>query len=146
MRAATGIEWVAGVALPDLAVAPVSRTTLAKYAGASGDYNPMHVDIDAARAAGAADVFAHGMLSMAYLGRLLTRWFPQRDLRSLRVRFRAITPVHARPVCSGRVAAIEDGPERLARVELSVAVQDGTVTVAGEALVAVPAGERAVVR
>ncbi|GII92957.1 MaoC/PaaZ C-terminal domain-containing protein [Sinosporangium siamense] len=145
MNATTGITWVVGAELPDLAVEPVSRTTLAKYAGASGDYNPMHVDIDAARAAGSPDVFAHGMLSMAYLGRLLTRWFPQRHLRSLRVRFRALTPIHARPVCSGRVVAIEEGRERLARIELSVAVQDGTVTAAGEAVVACPAEERAVV-
>ena len=61
-----------GDALPPFTTAPVSRLTLALYCGASGDHNPMHVDIDFARAGGASDVFAHGMLSMAYLGRLLT--------------------------------------------------------------------------
>ena len=51
---------------------PISRLTLALFAGASGDHNPIHVDLDFARAAGMDDVFAHGMLSMAYLGRMLT--------------------------------------------------------------------------
>ena len=45
---------------------------LALFAGASGDHNPIHIDIDFARKAGMPDVFAHGMLSMAWLGRLLT--------------------------------------------------------------------------
>ena len=52
-----------------LEVPPISRTTLALYGGASGDHNPMHIDIDYAKAAGESDVFAHGMLVMAYLGR-----------------------------------------------------------------------------
>ena len=57
-----------GDALPPLSLPPLTRTTLALYAGASGDHNPMHIDIDFARAAGMPDVFAHGMLSMAWLG------------------------------------------------------------------------------
>ena len=78
-------------------VAPISRTTLALYAGASGDHNPIHIDLDVARSAGLDDVFAHGMLSMAYLGRLLTGWVPQERIRSFQVRFAAITPVHGQP-------------------------------------------------
>ena len=56
-----------GALLPPLELAPITRLDLALYAGASGDHNPVHVDIDFARAAGLDDVFAHGMLSMAYL-------------------------------------------------------------------------------
>ena len=48
---------------------PISRTTLALFAGASGDHNPIHIDIDFAKSVGLDDVFAHGMLGMAYLGR-----------------------------------------------------------------------------
>src|SRR6187455_2888880 len=92
-----------GQELPDLVIAPISRTTLALYAGASSDDNPIHIDLDVARSAGYDDVFAHGMLSMAYLGRLLTNWVPQERLRSLRERFLAITPVGAQPTCSGVV-------------------------------------------
>ncbi|AQT81547.1 dehydratase [Mycolicibacterium litorale] len=127
----------AGTELPTLSVPPISRLTLALFAGASGDHNPIHVDSDAARSAGMPDVFAHGMLSMAYLGRLLTNWVPQERLRSYRVRFAAITPVHGQPTCTGRVTAVDevDG-ERRATVELAVALADGTVTLTGEAVVA----------
>lgn len=51
----------------DLTVPKITRTTLALYAGASGDHNPVHIDMDACAAVGIPDVFAHGMLSMAYL-------------------------------------------------------------------------------
>jgi acyl dehydratase len=121
-----------GDELPPLKAGPISRTTLALFAGASGDHNPIHIDLDVARAAGLDDVFAHGMLSMAYLGQLLTSWVPQQRLRSWRVRFAAITPVHGEPVCTGRVTAVSDGQ---ATVELTVTLADGTVTLAGDAVV-----------
>ena len=54
-----------GDALPPLQLPPVDRTTLALFAGASGDHNPIHIDIDVARRAGMPDVFAQGMLGMA---------------------------------------------------------------------------------
>lgn len=128
-----------GDALPPLALPPVSRTTLALYAGASGDHNPIHIDIDFARAAGMPDVFAHGMLSMAWLGRLLTDWAPQRDLREFGVRFNAITRVGEHIVCTGRIAEkLERGGERLVRVALQTANEAGEVKLTGEALVALP--------
>ncbi|MFF3556046.1 MaoC/PaaZ C-terminal domain-containing protein [Streptomyces tsukubensis] len=110
----------------------VTRTTLALYAGASGDHNPVHIDIDACRAVGIDDVFAHGMLSMAYLGRLLTDWVPQDRIREYGVRFSAITPVNTTPVCRGTVTSVEDG---LARLDLTVSLPDGTVTLQGRATV-----------
>lgn len=127
-----------GTELPPLAVPPISRLTLALFAGASGDHNPIHVDLDAAKSAGVPDVFAHGMLSMAYLGRLLTTWVPQECLRSYQVRFAAITPVHGQPTCTGLVTAIDeiDG-ERRATVELTVTLADGTVTLSGDAVIAI---------
>lgn len=123
--------------LPPLKVPPISRTTLALFAGASGDHNPIHIDIDMARSEGRNDVFAHGMLSMAYLGRLVTRWMPQQRLRSFRVRFTSITPVLGQPTCTGHVVEITNAEfERRARVELAVRLADGTTTVIGEAIVA----------
>ncbi|WP_459986820.1 MaoC/PaaZ C-terminal domain-containing protein [Nocardioides sp. AN3] len=122
-----------GTELPPLELPPISRTTLALYAGASGDHNPIHVDLDNARSVGLDDVFAHGMLSMAYLGRLLTGWVPQERIRSFQVRFAAITPVHGRPTCTGRVVSVQDGQ---ATLELAVTLADGTVTLTGDATVA----------
>lgn len=126
-----------GDVLPELRPGPVSRTTLALFAGGSGDHNPIHIDIDAARAAGAEDVFVHGMLTMAHVGRLLTDRFPQDRLRALRARFTAITPVNAEPVCTGEVTAVEevDG-ERRATIAITVELGDGTKTLLGEAVVA----------
>jgi acyl dehydratase len=133
--ALTGVE--VGTELPPLELEPITRTTLALYGPASGDLNPIHLDIDVARSVGLDDVFAHGMLSMAYLGRLLTNWVPQGRIRAFAVRFAAITPVHARPTCTGRVVSVEqvDG-ERRADLELAVTLADGTVTLTGTATVA----------
>jgi acyl dehydratase len=126
-----------GTELPALKIGPISRTTLTLFAGASGDHNPMHIDIDVARSAGLDDVFAHGMLSMAYLGRLLTDLVPQQRIRSYRVRFAAITPVLGQPTATGKVVSIDevDG-ERRATLELAVTLADGTVTLTGDAVVA----------
>lgn len=128
------VDVQVGTELPPLTVQPISRATLALFAGASGDHMPIHIDTDAAHAAGYEDVFAHGMLSMAYLGRLLTEWVPQERIRSLRARFVAITPIHAQPTCTGRVVAIENG---LATIELTVTLgSGGTTTLTGDATVA----------
>jgi len=125
-----------GQELPSLQCGPITRTTLALFAGASGDPNPIHIDTDFARASGLEDVFAHGMLSVGYLGRLLTRWAPQERLRSWSVRFLAITPVNAQLTLTGRVEEVfEQGGERMARLKLAVTTQSGVQTIAGEAFI-----------
>ena len=121
-----------GSALPPLQAAPISRLTLALYCGASGDHNPIHVDTDFARAAGMDDVFAHGMLPMAYLARLLTDWVPQRALRSLSARFVAITHVGDSLNCTATVA--EKLPGRMVRLLLSARDQSGIEKLAGPAV------------
>jgi acyl dehydratase len=128
------VDVAVGTELPQLELPQITRTTLALFAGASGDHNPIHIDTDVAHEAGFDEVFAHGMLSMAYLGRMLTRWVPQAQLRSYSVRFASITPIHGRPTCTGRVVAVEDGE---ARLELAVTLEDGTPTLLGEAVIAV---------
>ena len=122
-----------GDVLPSLELPEISRTTLALYAGASGDHNPMHIDLDVARSGGMDDVFAHGMLSMAYLGRLLANYVPQERIRSYNVRFASITPLHAKPTCTGTVTKVEGG---LAHLDIAVTLSDGTITLRGDAVVA----------
>jgi len=127
-----------GTEIPALELPPISRTTLALFAGASDDHNPIHIDIDFAKAAGMDDVFAHGMLSMAYLGRMLTNWQPQSNLRKFGNRFAAITNLQDVITCSGKVIEIlEQNGETLARCEIQAAKADGTQTLVGEALVAI---------
>lgn len=126
----------AGDVLPAFTTEPLSRTTLALYCGASGDHNPIHVDIDFARRAGYPDVFAHGMLSMAWLGRLLTNWVPQSRIREFGVRFTAITQVGEAITCSGTVTEVfEVRGERLARLTLQTANAAGQVKLQGDAVV-----------
>ncbi len=126
-----------GDAMPVLQLPPISRTTLALFAGASGDHNPIHIDIDFAQKAGMKDVFAHGMLSMAYLARALTEWVPQRRILSYGVRFAAITQLGDRVQCSGKVVEkLTHAGRPCARIELTAAKRSGEVTLAGEALVA----------
>ncbi|MCW8843112.1 MAG: MaoC family dehydratase [Rhodobacteraceae bacterium] len=125
-----------GNTIPPLTFGPISRTTLALYAGASGDHNPIHIDLDFAKGAGFDDVFAHGMLSMAQLGRLVTDWAGQDKLAALSTRFTAITPVNATVTCEGTVTdTVEKDGETLLKLTLSATIDDGTQTLKGEALV-----------
>ena len=126
-----------GDEIPLLKLQPVNRTTLALYCGASGDHNPIHVDLDFARKSRMPDVFAHGMLSAAYLGRLLTAWVPQSQVRSLSVRFTGITQLGHIPTCTGKVVEkfIDAGEQRV-RLALRCANQYGEEKLVGEAVVA----------
>jgi acyl dehydratase len=132
-------ELNVGDQLPTLQLPPISRTTLALYAGASGDHNPIHIDLDFARQAGLPDVFAHGMLSAAYVGRLLTGWVRQERIREVKLRFTAITHVMDAPVCTGRIIEkFERESEKRVRVELHCADQLGEEKIIGEAVIALP--------
>jgi acyl dehydratase len=125
-----------GYRLPSHLQPPISRATLALFAGASNDHVPLHIDSDFAKAVGMDDVFGHGMLSMAYLAQLLTHWVPEQRLVSWQVRFTAITPLYASVECEGEVIAIvEQAGRSLARVAVSAATTDGVRTIEGEALV-----------
>lgn len=123
--------------IPTLEIPPITRATLALYAGASGDHNPLHIDSDFAKKAGFDDVFAHGMLSMGYLGRALTDWRPQAQLRKFSVRFQNIVHVHDAVICQGQIKALEqrDGVD-LAILDLTATNQSGAVLLKGEAVVA----------
>ena len=68
----------------------------------------MHIDIDFAKQAGMDDVFAHGMLIMAYLGRSITNIISHSNLKSLSVRFWSITNVFELITCKGKVMKIEN--------------------------------------
>ncbi len=115
----------------------ITRTTLALYAGASGDHNPMHVDIDFAKRAGFPDVFAQGMLVMAMLGQAVTDTVRPDRLRSFSTRFVAITEIGARIRCEGTVAELlEAEGEQRARLSLTAKNEAGEVKLSGEAIVA----------
>lgn len=116
---------------------PISRHTLALYCGASGDHNPIHVDIDFAKAAGFPDVFAHGMLVMACLGQAVTDAVPPSKLRAFATRFVAITQLNAKLTCEGTVTELfDENGERRARLALTTKDDRGEVKLEGSAIVA----------
>lgn len=136
MKQKNELDWVVGQELEPQTMPVITRTTLALFAGASGDHNPIHIDIDVAKAAGAPDVFAHGMLGMAYLARALTHWVPQQQVRELSVRFSAITQVGDTLRCKARVEDISgDGAERCAQLNLTVSDSSDEIKLVGHALV-----------
>jgi 3-hydroxybutyryl-CoA dehydratase len=116
---------------------PLTRTDFVRYAGASGDFNPLHHDAEFARAAGLPDVMGHGMLSAGLLATALTRWFGSGSLQRYSVRFQ--TPVWPgdRLVAHGRVTGrTRDGEDRpVADVELTLARDSGEAVVTGSARV-----------
>lgn len=126
-----------GRSIGPLRLPPLDRLTLALYCGASNDHNPIHVDPDAARAAGLDDVIAHGMLSMAYVGRLIAEWAPQDRVRSFKCRFVGMLRVGDTPSVAGSVSEVlEHEGERVARIVLTLSDGDGQEKARAEALIA----------
>jgi len=124
-----------GDEIPALTTPSVSRHTLALYCGASGDHNPIHVDLDFAKSSGLDDVIAHGMLSAAYLAQMLTNWVPQSALRSFNNRFTAMTQVGDIVSCSGKIVEkFEKDGEKFVRLELYTNTSEAQ-TIAAEAVV-----------
>ncbi len=80
-----------GDPIPELVTGPITEVQLVKYAGASGDFNPIHTVHRIAEEARLGGVIAHGMLIMGFAARAVTRWVPDRCLRRFKVRFRGIT-------------------------------------------------------
>jgi acyl dehydratase len=125
-----------GDALPPLSLPPLTRATLALYAGGSGDHIHLHIDSDFAKAAGHPDVFMHGMLGVAYLARMLTQWIPQEQLRDIQVRFSAITYPGEALTAVGVVAEV--APDGMTTIDLTLCNAKGEVKISGRATVALP--------
>ena len=125
-----------GDKIPDLVIEPITRSTLALYAGASGDHNPIHIDLDFAKEAGMKDVFAHGMLIMAYLGRAVTNIVPQSNLKNFNVRFSSITNIGDILTCSGEVNKIDkNNSKKTIVLDLIVSDEFGDIKISGGATI-----------
>ncbi|MDT5170720.1 MAG: hypothetical protein QOD02_4055 [Mycobacterium sp.] len=113
---------------------PLTRQMFVRYAGASGDLNPMHYDDQLAQSAGYPSVFAQGMFSAALLAGFATTWLGAGSVRRFGVRFREQVWPGDVLTCSGVVTAIsaESGAERVS-VELAAIRQTGGVAITGTA-------------
>jgi acyl dehydratase len=104
-----------GMELGEVVLGPLERSDIVRYAGASGDFNPIHIDEGYARATGAPTVFAMGMLPAGYLAHALADWFggPQ-HLRRYKVRFTTRVWPGDELVCSATVVSLEGAVVKVA--------------------------------
>jgi acyl dehydratase len=123
-----------GDLLAEYNTGPIGREALAKYAQASGDLNPLHLDKAFAQKAGFADVIVHGMLSMALMGRLLTKYAESGRLLSFGSRFGGVVPVDDSLHCRMRLKA---KAEDHFLVDLDATTSSGNTAISGEARIAI---------
>jgi len=127
-----------GDAAPEL-TRVLTRTDLVTYAGASGDYNPMHHDEVKAQQAGQPSVFGHGMFSMGFLGTAITDYVGIGNVRRFQVRFAKQTwpdeELRTKVVVTGKRT---DGPDHLIDLDVRLQNADGEEKVVGEATAVVP--------
>ena len=80
-----------GDPLPSLTKDPITKVQLVRYAGASGDFNPLHTDDSVAHKGGMKGVIAQGILIMGFMGQAISGWVKTRDLKRFKVRFMGMT-------------------------------------------------------
>jgi len=134
------LEVKPGFEIPALTKGPITRVQLAKYAGASGDFNPIHLDDEIATQSGVGPtVIAHGMLTMAFAAQMLTDWVGPTNLRRLRARFTAMVRPGDVLTCRGRVEQVRtEGGKTQADCEVWVDNQRGERVLTGRAVVDLP--------
>jgi acyl dehydratase len=117
----------------------LTRTDLVMYAGASGDFNPMHTDEVKAKEAGQPSVFGHGMFSAGFLAKAVTDYVGAGNLRAYKVRFvRQTWPGEVLTTRVGVTAKRKENGENLVDLECALSSQDGEVKVSGQATAALP--------
>jgi acyl dehydratase len=116
----------------------LNRTMFVKYAGASGDFNPMHHDDTIATQVGNPSVFGHGMLTMGLAARVVKDWFGPEAIRRLQVRFsKQVWPGDVLTCTATVTGKREEGGEQLVDLELLVENQNGDKAITGAATAAV---------
>ena len=132
------VVWEAGAEVPTLSVTPDKYLTV-RYAGASGDFNPIHVDEEFAQQVGLPGRILHGLWTMAQVARAATEAVGGDEapgsLRRLEVAFRGMAVPEEEIVVTGDVKAVEDG---LATVSLTARQGRARVVRGGRAVVRIP--------
>ena len=123
---------------PVLVVEKLSRTHFVKYAGASGDFNPMHHDDTIASSAGNPSVFGHGMLTAGLMARVVKDWFGPEAMRRFGVRFsKQVWPGDTLTFSAKVTGTREEGGEHLVDLDCTATNQDGVEVMTGTATAAV---------
>ena len=131
----------AGDSHEEVVVDNLTRTQIVQYAGASGDYNPLHTDeVFAKEIGGYPTIFAHGMLSMGLTGKMLTNWVGDGRLTKFGVRFsRQVWPGDTLTATATVEALREEDGRHIVDLAVSTTNQNGEVVVTGNASAVVEA-------
>lgn len=123
-----------GLEFEEMSVGPITRTHIVRYAGASGDFNPLHHDDEYARGLGNPSIFAMGMFPAGVLATAVTRWLGAEHVRRLSVRFQSRVWPGDKLTFKGKVIKKHsDGTKGTALCELCVVNQNGEAVLTGEA-------------
>nr|WP_263327510.1 MaoC/PaaZ C-terminal domain-containing protein [Neobacillus sp. Marseille-Q6967] len=120
-----------GESLKDIQLEPVSRIDLIKYAGASGDYNPIHTIDDEAKKAGLPGIIAHGMWTMGNLAKLFTAYYEEGYVQDYSIRFKGM--VFLNDVITLK-ATLKESVENKLRFTVQAVNQNGNEVLKGEVL------------
>jgi acyl dehydratase len=128
-----------GDAIPKLITSSVTHQQLVRYAGASGDFNPLHTDPKIGEMIGTGGIIAHGMLIMGFVGQLLSDYVGPMALRKFGVRFKGMTHLDDVITCTGTITEKYEaaGEARIAG-KVQAADQNGDVKVIGTFTAALP--------
>ena len=126
---------IVGHEIPEVIIEPLQQQDLIKYAKASGDFNPIHLDKNFANNIGLNNVIVHGMLIMAHLGKSIANSFSISFLKHFSVQFSSITTLGEKLICSGQVIKIEkDKEKKIISLNLKVLNLSNDVKILGRAI------------
>ena len=126
---------IVGHEIPEVIIEPLQQQDLIKYAKASGDYNPIHLDKNFANNVGLDNVIVHGMLIMAHLGKSIANSMTIPYLKHFSVQFSSITTLGEKLICSGQVIKIEkDKEKKIISLNLKVLNLSNDVKILGRAI------------
>lgn len=121
-----------GDEIPTLTKDPMTLQRLVRYAGASGDFNPLHTDPAVGEAVGTGGIIAHGMLIMGFVGQMLSDYVGPTALRKFNVRFKGMTHLGDTITCSGTVTEKNEvNGEAIIVGKVQAADQNGDIKVSG---------------
>lgn len=125
-------DFTVGDEFSPLSKKPLTEVQLVKYAGASGDFNPLHYVDAVGKEAGFGGVIAHGMLIMGFVGQAVVGWVPNRCLRRLKARFVNVTRMGDAITVCGKVLKkqVKDG-ENIVTCEVAALDQNGEIKISG---------------
>ena len=122
-----------GYEIPPTNIGPFNQNDLVKYAKASGDFNPIHLDKEFAKTMCLDNVIAHGMLIMAHLGKSLANSNSVSFLKHFSVQFCSITRLEEKLICKGEVSKIEkNNQKKIITLNLKVLNLSGEVKILGK--------------